>query len=115
MSNEQQPDFNEFLASMANGNDFNNLMSGLTNTMNQMNTQQSENKIEECEKKDNEENEESDDEEYDELLYNLLTNENEEPFPNILSRIETNLNNLTEEFKKHNEMMKNISNHFINK
>ena len=33
MSNEQQPDFNNFLSSMTNNQEFSNIMSGLTNTL----------------------------------------------------------------------------------
>jgi len=115
MSNEQQPDFNEFLASMANNNDFGSLMSGLTNSMSQMNTNTN-NKVEECNNEnDNDDNDDESDDDYDELLYNLLTNEKEEPFPNILSRIECNLNNITEELKKHNDNIQKLCEHFINK
>ena len=124
MDTNNPQDFNKFLASMANSNDFNNLMSGLTNTLQQDNNNQDKKQNKKNKNKkdkddpedDNDESDaDSDDDEFDELLYNLLTNKNEEPFPNILSRIEEKLDNVGKCFEKQNDILEKMCEQFINK
>ena len=124
MDSNNPQDFNKFLASMANSNEFGNLMSGLTNSLQQQdNNNQDKEQNKNKNKKDNNDREDdndesdadSDDDEFDELLYNLLTNKNEEPFPNILTRIEEKLDNVGKCFEKQNTILEKMCEHFINK
>ena len=79
---EQQPAFNNFLANMANSNEFSSLMSGLTNSLQQASNEEQPNNNETKKKNNNDDEEDDDDEDdddFDDLLYNLLTNQKEEP------------------------------------
>ena len=111
------PDFNQFLASMTNNGELSNLMSNLSNSL-QEDTQNNNNskKSDDNNSKtnNNEEDDDEDDDEFDQLLYTLLTNENEEPFPHILERIDKNISNLSDEMKKHNSFMEKICEHLVN-
>ena len=115
------PDLNNFLASMANSNEFSNLMSGLTDSIQQqVNNNPNNNKNEEINNNNRQEEEDDDDDddeddEFDELLYNLLTNEKEEPFPNILSRIDESLSNINKNFERQNNTLEKICEQLINK
>ena len=115
---EQQPDFNNFLANMANSNEFSSLMSGLTNSLQQASNEQPDNN--ETKKKNNNEDEEEEDDDdedddFDDLLYNLLTNQKEEPFPDILSRIEDKLDNVGKCFERQNTILEKICENLSNK
>ena len=95
-------------------------MSGLTNSLQQQDNnqdkEQNKNKKDNNDREDdNDESDSDDDDEFDELLYNLLTNKNEEPFPNILTRIEEKLDNVGKCFEKQNTILEKMCEHFINK
>ena len=113
------PDFNQFLASMTNNGELSNLMNNLSSSLQQ--ETQSNNNNNSKKQNDNNSNKNSsdtddddDDDEFDQLLYTLLTNENEEPFPHILDRIDKNISNLSDEMKKHNSFMEKICEHLVN-
>ena len=117
---EQQPDFNNFLANMANSNEFSSLMSGLTNSLQQASNEEQPNNNETKKKNNNnedeeEENDNDEDDDFDDLLYNLLTNQKEEPFPDILSRIEDKLDNIGKCFDKQNNILEKICENLSNK
>ena len=117
---EQQPDFNNFLANMANSNEFSSLMSGLTNSLQQASNEEQPNNNETKKKNNNnedeeEENDNDEDDDFDDLLYNLLTNQKEEPFPDILSRIEDKLDNVGKCFERQNTILEKICENLSNK
>ena len=115
MTDQNPQDFNDFLSNMANNSDLNGLLSNLTNAMQ---SQQQEDNNDSKKKNNNHDEEEEDDDEdddFDDLLYNLLTNENEEPFPNILSRIEKNLETISNTFQKQTTLLEKICDNLVNK
>ena len=62
-----------------------------------------------------EEDDDDEDDDFDDLLYNLLTNQKEEPFPDILSRIEDKLDNVGKCFERQNTILDKICEILSNK
>ena len=113
--NNNNGDFNDFLAQMANNGDMSNILNNLSGMMQSENQNQNQNQnnknISKSNKNDDEDTDDDEDDDFDDLLYNLLTNENEEPFPNVLSRIEDKMGKIGECFEKQNAFKK-ICEHF---
>ena len=109
----EQPNFNEFLASMTNNPELSNIMNNITNSLHQNDNNDNTNNTDNKQNNVNN-NEDEEEEDYDELLYNLLTNEKEEPFPNILTRIDESLSNINKNFENQNVILTKICEHITN-